>query len=213
MGFYNEAFFYPAFEDLLSADVARSKGLPKYFPGITLTVGRVGSSWCNLRCMENRLVKLAFILFIPLLLLQIPVRYLYDIEPYPFILLPGGASVVKDQGFISIIENKIVASTAAGKRYEVDIHELLNSVPRQYRQFIVKRNFGLPSTADNHVQRDSDSRISVGRRWLTKRLGEILGRDDFVKLEIIAYRVTRPTTYLTSVPKASTLSSVEIQLQ
>ena len=53
---------------------------------------------CSCGALEKRLVKLAFLVVIPLLFLQIPLRHIYDFEPYPAIVLPGGAHTIRDTG-------------------------------------------------------------------------------------------------------------------
>ena len=163
--------------------------------------------------MDKTAVKTTFLLLIPLLLLQIPLRHIYDLEPYPSILLPGGASIIKDRGFISLAQTQLVAVNAKGKRYEVSVHDLLRTMPVQYRQHVVRRTFGLPVSTNGRMALASSSVIASGRAWLRHRLANILGQDDFVTLEIIKYRIIKPTTDLTYLSEKNILGTTEIPLQ
>jgi hypothetical protein len=162
--------------------------------------------------MEKMIVKIAFIVLVPVLLIQIPLRSKYDFEPYPSILLPAGASTITDRGFIVFVQTKITAVTSSGNRHEVSIHDLLNTVPAQYRNGIVKRGFGLPSSKYYEEKPTSSNTISQGRTWLRNRLRSILGEDEFINVEIRTYRVTKPTTDLKRLPDMTLVEKVDIAL-
>ena len=162
--------------------------------------------------MEKRLVKIGFILLIPLLFLQIPLRHKYKVEPYPTILLPAGATTVKDDGFITFVQTTVSAISASGKSYEISIHDLLNTVPRQYRLEIVGRSFGLPSGKHDQAKSSDPIAIAKGRTWLKNRLARILGEHELIKLEIRTYRVTKSTTDQTLAPEKTMLEKIEVPL-
>jgi hypothetical protein len=162
--------------------------------------------------MKKRIVKIAFIVLVAVLLIQIPLRHKYRLEPYPSILLPAGASVISDRGFIVFNQTKIAAIASSGKHYEVSIDELLSTVPAQYRNPIVERGFGLPSRTDQEQKPNSSNIISQGRRWLRMRLRSIVGDDEFMELEISTYRVMKPTTDLTRLPDMALVEKVDIPL-
>jgi hypothetical protein len=163
--------------------------------------------------LEKQLVKVAFIVVIALLFLQIPLRHIYNFEPYPAILLPSGAHTVRDTGFISFTQKNISAVTASGQRFDVNVHDLLSTLPVAYRTYVVDQGLGFFPKAKSRKQLPSEIVAKEGRAWLKSRLRTILGRDDFVKLEIVEYRVAKPTRYPTSGLEMKTLSSLEIPLQ
>ena len=169
-----------------------------------------GDGWSG--PLEKQLAKLSFIVVILLLFLQIPLRHLYDFEPYPAILLPSGAHTVRDTGFISFTQKNISAITTSGQRFDVNVDDLLSTLPLQYRRYVVEHGLG-SLTAKRRKQLPSEIVAKEGRAWLKNRLRSILGRDDFVKLEIVEYRVVKPTRYLTSGLQVKTLGSFEIQLE
>jgi hypothetical protein len=162
--------------------------------------------------LERRLVKLAFIVVTALLFLQIPLRHVYNVEPYPAILLPSGAHVLKDTGSISFTEKKIVAVTASEQRLDVDTDDLLSTLPVAYRSYVIDRGFGFIPTAKGPKQQPSELVARQGRVWLENRLRRILGGVEFAKLEIIEYRVVKPTTSLASGTEMKFLRSSEIDL-
>jgi hypothetical protein len=163
--------------------------------------------------LEKQLVKLAFFVMILLLFLQLPLRHIYNFEPYPAILLPSGAHTVRDTGFISFTQKNISAVTTSGQRFDVNVHDLLSTLPLAYRTYVVDRGLGFSLTAKGRKQLPPKIVAKDGRAWLKNRVRSILGRDDFVKLEIVEYRVVQPTRYSTAGPEVKTLSSFEIELE
>ena len=163
--------------------------------------------------VEKQLVKYSFIVMIPLLFLQIPLRHIYDFEPYPAILLPSGASTVRDTGFISFTQKNISAITTSGQRLDVNVHDLLSTLPLQYRSYVVDGGLGFSLTGKRRKQLPSEIVAKEGRAWLKNRLRSILDHGDFVKLEIVEYRVVKSTRYSTSGLEVKTLGSFEIHLE
>ena len=129
---------------------------------------------------------------IPLLFLQLPLRHIYNFEPYPAILLPSGAHTVRDTGFISFTQKNISAVTTSGQRIDVNVHDLLSTLPlavSHLRSGPRVRFFPYSQKVGNNYLPEIVAKD--GRAWLKNRVRSILGRDDFVKLEIVEYRVVQ----------------------
>lgn len=152
-------------------------------------------------------LRLLFILLVPCLLLPLKIRD--DTEPYPAILMPSGASLLRTKGSYSGVETEVVAEDSSGRRYEVPVAALLNTVPTDYHPYVLAEGFGI--TRDRVVRHLPvpflGHRLSVGRQrtlaqinetrdWLRKRLRETLGIDA-VRIHVLTYEVT---TYYTEVP-------------
>jgi len=156
---------------------------------------------------RNLSVRLLFIVLVPCLVL--PLRIRDDTEPFPAILLPSGASLLKTKGSYTGIETECVAEDSAGGKYVVPVAAILNAVPTDYHPYVLNSGFGI--TRDRPVRHLPipflGYRLSVGRRrtaaqisetrtWLRMRLRETLGIDA-VRIHILTYEVT---TYYSEVP-------------
>jgi hypothetical protein len=140
------------------------------------------------------MVRWLFILIPLFLLLQLPLRSI--VEPYPAVLLPAGATLMRSGTAVKGSELELLAEDAAGREHPIAIDALLRSVPREYRGLVAGRGFGL-------VQ-DRDVRRALGvqlgrpleprqrdetRRWLRRRVVEELGIDA-VRIKVVTYTVT-----------------------
>jgi hypothetical protein len=159
--------------------------------------------------MNRKTIKVIFILSIPILLIQIPLRDLT--EPYPAILLPDGASTIKEEkkGTITFDQWQIIAQSASGRQYEVDMDKLLQDVPVQYRKHIVNHRFGLPTKESEVITMSGAS--EEGKIWIKKRLQDILGPDSFTRLKIVEYQITKPADNSTP-PQREVIEMAEIPL-
>ena len=152
-------------------------------------------------------LRLLFILLVPCLLLQLKIRN--DTEPFPAILLPGGASLVKTRGSYTRIETECIAEDSMGRKYVFPVASILNSVPTDYDPYVLEAGFGI--TKDRMVRhlpipflghrwsvgrRKTASQIAETRAWLRMRLRQTLGIDA-VRIHILTYGIT---TYYTEVP-------------
>jgi hypothetical protein len=152
-------------------------------------------------------LRLLFILLVPCLLLQLKIRD--DTEPFPAILLPSGASLLKTRGSYTRVETQCVAEDSAGRKYVFPVASLLSSVPTDYDLYVLKAGFGI--TKDRMVRHIPvpflGHRLSVGRpktapqiaetrAWLRTRLREMLGINA-TRIHILSYGVT---TYYNEIP-------------
>lgn len=158
--------------------------------------------------MNREIIKVIFILSIPILLIQIPMR-VYVTEPYPAILLPSGASIIKDNGAITFDRWQLIVRSADDRQYEVNLHELLRSIPAWYRTHVIQRHFGLPTknSGATTVSRTDEE----GRIWIKKKLQEIIGPGFYTSLRIVRYQSTKPTNGSIP-PQDKVLGVVEIPL-
>jgi len=152
-------------------------------------------------------LRLLFILLVPCLFLQLKIRN--DTEPYPAVLLPGGASLIKTRGSYTRIDTECVAEDSAGHKYVFPVASLLNSVPTDYDPYVLEAGFGI--TKDRMVRHvpvpflghrvnvgrpRTPSQIAETRTWLRMRLRQTLGIDA-VRIHILTYAVT---TYYNETP-------------
>lgn len=165
---------------------------------MVMNYGTTGRRWA---------LRLLFIVLVPCLLLQLKIRD--DTEPFPAILLPSGASLIKTRGSYSGIETECIAEDSTGRKYVVPVAALLNAVPTDYHPYVLNAGFGI---SRNRMVRHLPipflaNRVSIGRRrtpeqidetraWLRERLRETLGIDA-VRIHVLTYEVT---TYYSEVP-------------
>src|ERR1051325_6245541 len=133
-------------------------------------------------------LRLLFILAVPCLLLQLKIRD--DTEPFPAILLPSGASLIRTRGSYAGVETKCVAEDATGRKYPVPIATILDAVPSDYHPYVMGAGFGitrnrmvrhLPVPFLGHrvsVGRPrTEAQINATRAWLHDKLRDALGID------------------------------------
>jgi hypothetical protein len=89
-------------------------------------------------------------------------------QPYPAIFLPAGANVVRSDGPIRFRHRSYFAELAGGETVPFEIHDLLETVPPQYRGRVVENGFGLT------VENVTPERVDASKRWLRERLRESL---------------------------------------
>ena len=93
-----------------------------------------------------RLIRFVFIVLVPCLVAQIAVRRVS--EPYPAILLPAGASVVRNGETSAGSAITLLAEDAAGGQHLVAPSDLLDTVPSIYHRHLLRRGFGLTEGRD-----------------------------------------------------------------
>jgi hypothetical protein len=155
---------------------------------------------------ERLLVRLLFLAAVPLLFLQLPLRRVT--EPYPAILFPAGATLLKSGGQYTAYETELLATDAAGQRRPFTTASVLGGVPSNYRIYVLERGFGL--LEDRDVRRAAFSvggkkiALELGRPleppereatrvWLRRAVGRATGLDP-VAVHIDTYAVTRYET-------------------
>jgi hypothetical protein len=144
-------------------------------------------------------LRLAFTLLVPCLLLQLKIRN--DTEPYPAILLPSGASLIKTSGRYTAVERKCVAEDSTGRQYAVPIASILNAVPSDYHPYVLEAGFGITKDRmERHLPIPFLGRVNVGRHktptqidetraWLRMRIRKTIGIDA-VRIHVLTYEVT-----------------------
>jgi hypothetical protein len=152
-------------------------------------------------------VRLLFIALAPCLL--VPLKLRNDTEPYPAILLPSGASLLRTVGSFTGLETECLAEDSAGRKYPFSVATVLETVPSDYHPYVVEAGFGI--NRDRMVRHlplpftgrrlplgrpRSQSQIEATRVWLRARLRQALGIDA-VRIHILTYAVT---TYYSEVP-------------
>jgi hypothetical protein len=135
-----------------------------------------------------------------LLLLQLKLRS--DTEPYPAILLPAGATLLRGDGSYTGFETECSAEDTSGKQYDCNLQTLLAKVPTNYREFVLQAGFG---TAKERVVRHlripftgysleigrprTQAQLDTTRAWLRSRLRRTLGIDP-LRVHIRRYAIT-----------------------
>ena len=152
-------------------------------------------------------IRLLFIVLVPCLLFQLKLRN--DTEPYPAILLPSGASLLKSVGSYTGLDTECFAEDSSGRKYPFSAGTILDAVPSDYHPYVVETGFGI--NRDHMVRHlpvpGTGRRIPLGRprtqaqleatrAWLRDRLRQTLGIDA-VRIHILTYAVT---TYYSEVP-------------
>lgn len=147
-------------------------------------------------------VRVLFLLVVPLLFLQIPLRE--RTEPYPAILLPSGAGLLASTGDFTARETVLVVVDEAGGRTEIEARDLLPDVPSNYHGFVIERGFGLKSGRDVRTRSLSwpgggldlqlgrpltHAQATRTRDWLKERVRSVLGVDP-TAIEIETWAVT-----------------------
>ena len=160
---------------------------------------------------KKRLVKSFFILSIVICFWSLVMTYGCRCEPYPALLFPGGAGTLTATGPFKYPLAKLTAITDQGQRYNIDVHDLLNTVPRQFRLSILKRNFGLPTLEQG--SKVVSPAVSEGRTWLRRQLHRLTGQEDVAMLEHIAYRIILPSRWGQRPTESQVLSITTIPLR
>ena len=152
-------------------------------------------------------IRLLFIVLVPLLLFQLKLRN--DTEPYPAILLPAGASLLKSAGSYTGLDTECFAEDSSGSKYAFSPAMILDAVPSDYHPYVVETGFGI--NRDRMVRHfpvpltgrriplgrpRTPAQIEATRAWLRERLHQTLGVDA-VRIHILTYAVT---TYYSEVP-------------
>lgn len=135
-----------------------------------------------------------------LLLFQLKLRT--DTEPYPAILLPSGASLLRGEGSFTGVETECRAEDSAGRQYPFSLATVLDVVPTNYRQFVVDGGFGInrsrvvrslpiPFTGRRLRlgRQKTQAQIDSTRQWLRTKLHQTLGIDA-VRIHVLKYSVT-----------------------
>lgn len=152
-------------------------------------------------------IRLLFIVLVPCLLVQLKLRN--DTEPYPAILLPSGASLLKSAGSYTGLDTECFAEDSSGRKYPFSAATILDAVPSDYHPYVVETGFGINrERMVRHLPVPlSGRRIPLGRTrtgaqlaetraWLRERLHQTLGIDA-ARIHILTYAVT---TYYSEVP-------------
>jgi len=152
-------------------------------------------------------IRLLFIVLVPCLLLPLKLRT--DTEPYPAILLPSGASLLRTVGSYTGLETECLAEDSGGRKYPFSVATILDEVPSDYHPYVVEAGFGinrdrmvrhlpLPFTGRRVTlgRPRTQPQIEATRVWLRARLRQTLGIDA-VRIHVLTYAVT---TYYSEVP-------------
>lgn len=122
----------------------------------------------HLSARHVALVRMLFILLVPVLFLQIPLRSRYS-PWFPSILFPAGPGVTRTIDQYTAQERQYYAEDEEGRRYPVTLDDLLPNVPSGYRGLEGAHGFGISQGRD--VRRKT---ISVAGHPLTLSLGHDL---------------------------------------
>jgi hypothetical protein len=152
-------------------------------------------------------IRLLFIVLVPLLLFQLKLRT--DTEPYPAILLPSGAGLLRSEGSFTGFETVCVAEDSSGTKYPFSAATLLDAVPTNYRQYVLEAGFGInrerivrhlpiPFTGRRLQlgQPRTRPQIEETRAFLRRKLRQALGINA-VRIHVLTYGIT---TYYSEVP-------------
>jgi hypothetical protein len=151
---------------------------------------------------RRRLLRVTFLVVVPLLFLQLPLRRIT--ESYPAIVLPAGASLLRSHGSYTAFEHEYFAADPAGQWHAFSDAALLDTIPAGYRSYVLERGFGI--TEDRDVRRVSlllgdrrvqlefgrpltPAQIEATRDWLRAKLRRMLGIDA-VRIQIRTYALT-----------------------
>lgn len=86
-------------------------------------------------------IRLVFIVLAPLLFLQLKLRT--DTEPYPAILFPSGATILRSERSYTGFETEFLAEDSGGNKYPFSVASVLDAVPTNYHQYVVDAGFGI----------------------------------------------------------------------
>jgi hypothetical protein len=147
-------------------------------------------------------VRSIFIALVPCLLAQIWVRRFT--EPYPAILLPAGATLMRSHGEgYTVTELTLLVEDAHGLQHPCSPSALLDTVPSDYRRNVIRRGFGLIADRDVRFVRVpspqggfflrfghplTQSQMEETRGWLRSKLRRNLGVDA-VRIHILRYSI------------------------
>lgn len=152
-------------------------------------------------------IRILFIVLLPCLLFQLKVRT--DTEPYPAVLLPSGATLLRTEGSYTGLETECLAEDSGGSKYPFSIATVLEAVPTNYHPYVLEAGFGI--NRDRMVRHlpipftgrrlrlgrpRTQSQIEETRAWLRLKLRQTLGIDA-VRIHVLTYGVT---TYYSEVP-------------
>jgi hypothetical protein len=145
---------------------------------------------------QARVIRWLFIGLVPCLFAQLWLRR-YT-EPYPAILLPSGATLVRTAS-----ETILFAEDADGQQHPLPPSALLDTVPTDYRGYVIRRGFGLIKDRDVRYVRIpfpggglvqqlgrplTPSQREETRLWLRSKLLRTSGIDA-VRIHILKYRI------------------------
>jgi hypothetical protein len=152
-------------------------------------------------------IRLLFIVLVPLLLFQLKLRT--DTEPYPAILLPSGAGLLRSKGSFTGFETVCVAEDSSGSKYPFSAATLMDAVPTNYRPYVLEAGFGInrdrivrhlpiPFTGRRLQlgQPRTRPQIEETRAFLRRKLRQALGINA-VRIHVLTYGIT---TYYSEVP-------------
>lgn len=88
---------------------------------------------------EN-IVRILFLIMIPLLLLQLYVARKYS-EPYPAIIYPAFEGTSKNSEYNKYIETEIFVYFNDGEKYRLDERKFLGEIPYKFRKNLLKNYF------------------------------------------------------------------------
>ena len=146
-------------------------------------------------------VFLVLVLFVPFVLRTLAKQ----LEPYPAIILPSGASKIDlKEGVIGVNSLSIYGYDTQGKLEKIDVKQFIAPIPSHYFPVIAKNEFGLSTkTTDEIWLRGLNKKIDIKRKsvslanqelakiWLSNRLKKlglstslILIRYEFKELSI-----------------------------
>ena len=152
---------------------------------------------------SSRLIRLLFLALIPLLFLQLKLRNIS--EPYPAILLPAGAGLLRTTGgHYTAFETECLVEDTTGTRHVLSTDMVLDTVPKNYQGFVIDRGFGI--NEGREVRRRSLSlagqrldlqfgrpltplQIEHTRVWVRFRIRQTLGIEA-VRIHILTYAIT-----------------------
>jgi len=145
-------------------------------------------------------LRMLFVVLPLFLLFQLKLRT--NTEPYPAILLPAGAGLLKSEDSFTGFVTECSAEDAAGRLHPFSVGAVLVGVPTNYRQFVVDGGFGIDR---NRVVRSlpipgigrrlylgrqkTPSQVEVTRQWLREKLRKTIGIDA-VRIHVFKYAVT-----------------------
>lgn len=128
--------------------------------------------------------------------------YIEHLEPYPAVIMPGGASVIdinKDE--LTFGETSVLVEHADGSQTRITPSTLLDPIPNQYFHAIINRQFGIAEPNYHSVRlgvwelraadrpRVSDSQRQEVSAWLRQQLNKA-GIDDATALHFVQETVS-----------------------
>jgi hypothetical protein len=146
-------------------------------------------------------IRSVFIALVPCLFAQLWVRRIT--EPYPAIVLPSGATLLRSHGGYVGSEITLLAEDEHGEQHPCSPSTLLGTVPSEYRRYVIRRGFGITEDRDVRSIRIplpgggfvlrfghplTPSQIEETRSWLRSSLRRTL-RVDAVRIHILSYAI------------------------